>query len=84
VNGGVLSQYDNEGILYPVAFYSKNMVPAECNYEIYDKELLAIYYSILGTLASRIRIYGYSGQDLHRLPESEVLYNQQRVDPTTG
>jgi len=42
VNGGVLSQYDDEGILHSVAFYSKNMVPAECNYEIYDKELLAI------------------------------------------
>ncbi len=42
VNGEVLSQYDDEGILHPVAFYSKNMVPAECNYEIYDKELLAI------------------------------------------
>jgi hypothetical protein len=25
-----------------VAFYSKNMASAECNYEIYDKELLAI------------------------------------------
>ena len=32
----------NDGVLYPVAFYSKNMAPAECNYEIYDKELLAI------------------------------------------
>lgn len=42
VNGGVLSQKDDEGVLHPVAFYSKNMVPAECNYEIYDKELLAI------------------------------------------
>jgi RNase H-like domain found in reverse transcriptase len=42
VNGGVLSQYGDDGILYPVAFYSKNMAPAECNYEIYDKELLAI------------------------------------------
>jgi hypothetical protein len=42
VNGGVLSQYGDNGILYPVAFYSKNMAPAECNYEIYDKELLAI------------------------------------------
>ena len=42
VNGGVLSQADDEGVLHPVAFYSKNMVPAECNYEIYDKELLAI------------------------------------------
>lgn len=42
VNGGVLSQYDEEGNLHPVAFYSKNMTPAECNYQIYDKELLAI------------------------------------------
>ena len=42
VNAGVLSQYDDEGILHPVAFYSKNLAPAECNYEIYDKELLAI------------------------------------------
>jgi hypothetical protein len=42
VNGGVLSQYGDDGILYPVAFYSNNMAPAECNYEIYDKELLAI------------------------------------------
>ena len=40
--GGVLSQYDDEGVLHPVAFYSKKMIPAECNYEIYDKELLAI------------------------------------------
>ena len=42
VNGGVLSQADDGGALHPVAFYSKNLLPAECNYEIYDKELLAI------------------------------------------
>jgi hypothetical protein len=42
VNGGVLSQYKDNGILYPVAFYNKNMAPAEYNYEIYDKKLLAI------------------------------------------
>jgi hypothetical protein len=27
-----------------VAFYSKNMAPAEYNYEIYDKELLIIIH----------------------------------------
>ncbi len=40
--GAVLSQYDDEGVLRPIAFLSKNMTPAELNYAIYDKELLAI------------------------------------------
>lgn len=40
--GGVLSQYDDQQILRPVAYYSKNLCPAEVNYPIYDKELLAI------------------------------------------
>lgn len=42
VSGGVLSQYNEEGILHPVAYFSKKHNPAECNYEIYDKELMAI------------------------------------------
>ena len=41
-SGGVLSQYDSAGLLHPVAFFSAKHSPAECNYEIYDKELLAI------------------------------------------
>ncbi|KAH9244953.1 hypothetical protein BASA81_017601 [Batrachochytrium salamandrivorans] len=39
---GVLSQYDVQKQLRPVAFFSRQMVPAERNYEIYDKELLAV------------------------------------------
>ncbi len=42
VNDEVLSQYDDESILHSVIFYSKNMILAECNYKIYDKELLII------------------------------------------
>jgi hypothetical protein len=42
VSGGILSQYDEEGVLHPVAYFSKKHNPAECNYEIYDKELMAI------------------------------------------
>ena len=40
--GGCLSQYNKDGLLYPVAYFSKKLSPAECNYEIYNKELLAI------------------------------------------
>ena len=42
VSAGVLFQEDDNEILHPVAYFSKRMVSAECNYEIYDKELLAI------------------------------------------
>lgn len=40
--GAVLSQIQSDGELHPVAFYSRKFTPAEINYEIYDKELLAI------------------------------------------
>ncbi|KAI7758443.1 hypothetical protein LZL87_014364 [Fusarium oxysporum] len=42
VSAGVLSQYDDEGRRHPVAFFSKKHTATECNYEIYDKELMAI------------------------------------------
>ncbi len=42
VNNEVLSQCDDEEVLHSIAFYSKNMSSAECNYEIYDKKLLII------------------------------------------
>ena len=42
VSGGVLSQYNDDGVLHPVAYFSKKHTPAECNYDIYDKELMAI------------------------------------------
>jgi hypothetical protein len=39
--GGVLSQ-EQQGKWRPIAFLSRTMTPAERNYEIYNKELLAI------------------------------------------
>ena len=42
VTGGVLSQSDSQGVLHSVTYFSTHMAPAECNYDIYDKELLAI------------------------------------------
>jgi len=40
--GAILSQRDGENRLHPVAFHSRKFQPAEINYEIHDKELLAV------------------------------------------
>jgi hypothetical protein len=45
VIAGALSQYDNNDILHPVAHLSRKHFPAEINYEIYDKEFLAIVWA---------------------------------------
>ncbi len=42
VSSRVLSQLGDDRLLHPVAFFSKNLNLFECNYEIYEKELLAI------------------------------------------
>ncbi|EFQ94190.1 hypothetical protein PTT_08209, partial [Pyrenophora teres f. teres 0-1] len=42
VYAAVLSQIQSDDTIRPVAYLSKKMTPTECNYEIYDKELLAI------------------------------------------
>ena len=39
--GGILSQ-NHEKRLHPIAFHSRRFSPAEINYDIHDKELLAI------------------------------------------
>ena len=40
--GAILKQLDALNRWHPVAFYSKSMLPAKQNYDIHDKELLAI------------------------------------------
>ena len=42
VSEGILSQYDKNDVLHPIAYFSKKHNSAECNYEIYDKELMII------------------------------------------
>jgi len=44
--GSILEQEDAFGHSYPVAYFSKSLQPAERNYEIHDKELLAIIHSL--------------------------------------
>jgi len=42
ITKGILSQYNEEKILHPIAYFLKWLSLAEYNYEIYNKELLAI------------------------------------------
>ena len=47
VVGGVLSQQDKETKLWhPIAYFSKTMHAAELNYDIHDKEMLAIILAL--------------------------------------
>jgi hypothetical protein len=40
--GAILSQFGIDGLLHPVAFYSRKLTSAEINYQVYDKDLLVI------------------------------------------
>lgn len=42
VSSSVFAQIGEDELLHPVAFFSKKLAPAKCNYKIYNKELLAI------------------------------------------
>src|SRR5271154_172794 len=44
--GAVVSQKGLDGRVHPIAFHSRKFNPAELNYEIYDKEMLAIVESL--------------------------------------
>ena len=43
--GGILSQHQKNDTWWPVAFISKSFNSAERNYEIYNKEMLAVMYA---------------------------------------
>jgi hypothetical protein len=43
----VLLQEGDDGELHPIAFASRTLAPAEKNYEVYDKEMLAIVYACI-------------------------------------
>jgi hypothetical protein len=40
--GAILSQRQEDGRLHPIAFLSKSFNPAQMNYDVHDKELMAI------------------------------------------
>jgi hypothetical protein len=41
--GVVLMQHDSNGDLKPCGFISKALAPSEKNYQIYDREMLAVF-----------------------------------------
>jgi len=43
--GATISQDFSDG-RHPIAYFSKSLLPAERNYDIYDRELLAIIYAV--------------------------------------
>ena len=81
--GAVDSQYGDDGLLHQVAYYSRKFGPAQLNYEIYDKELLAIvaslehYRHMFEGLGQQITIYS----DHHNLlwfTETKI-YNRRQA-----
>jgi len=44
--GAILQQRDVLGRAHPVAYYSKSLQPADRNYKIHNKELLAIIQAL--------------------------------------
>ena len=45
VSEGILSQYNENDVLHLIAYFFKKHNSAECNYEIYDKELMIIIHT---------------------------------------
>ena len=45
-SGGILMQRDGNGDLHPCAYLSQTFSPAERNYDIYDRELLAVIHAL--------------------------------------
>ena len=43
---GILHQSDSDGELHPIAYFSQKLEPAEINYDIHDKEMLAVIASL--------------------------------------
>jgi hypothetical protein len=80
--GSILSQRNNENRLHPVAFHSRKFTPAEINYEIHDKELLAIVDSFkhwrryLEGAAHQVQVFS-DHQNLEYFTTTKVLNRRQ-------
>jgi hypothetical protein len=73
-SGAVLTQLDTNGARHPCAFISKTFSPTKRNYEIYDRELLAIIQA-LDKWRHYIQPTGITTYDHHtfRSQKSDIL-----------
>jgi hypothetical protein len=77
--GTTLSQHFSNGV-HPIVFFSKLLLPAECNYDIYDQELLAIIYAIK---AFRHLLLGVQQKFLIRTDHENLKYFKSPQKITT-
>ncbi|KAI0991339.1 hypothetical protein K3495_g16848 [Podosphaera aphanis] len=70
--GGVVSQMDEKRRLPPVGFFSRKLTAAESNYEIHDKELLAIL-STIKHFRGELRCDGLSPKQCKQSKLAEIL-----------
>ena len=80
VCSGILSQQDGNGKWKPIAYRSKTMKPAECNYDVHDKELLAIVQA----LKEWRRYLKGSGQHFRVLTDHQNLIRFTTTKELTG
>ena len=78
-----------DGKRYPIAYYSRKFTPAEQNYDIYDKELLAIvaaiqHWRIYAESASELTIYTDHKNLLHFTTTKELNRRQVRWSELLG
>ncbi|KFY92703.1 hypothetical protein V500_04066 [Pseudogymnoascus sp. VKM F-4518 (FW-2643)] len=58
--GACLNQLDENGKFKPIAYYSRKLSPTELNYDIYDKELLAIVVAFEQWRAETLAAYNFT------------------------
>ena len=80
--GVILSQRARTGTLHPLAFYSRKLLPNEINYQVHDKELLAIvaafeqYRHFLESNHHRVLVYS-DHRNLQYFNSSRLLNRRQ-------
>jgi len=80
VCSGILSQQEEDGKWKPIAYRSKTMKSGECNYDVYDKELLAIVQA----LKEWRRYLKGSGQHFRVLTDHQNLIRFTTTKESTG